>query len=47
MEKKKYLQLLLNIMCQITAYVVLVAADNRKVDEAGDAERLGSVSLIC
>ena len=31
----------------ITPYVVLVAANNRNVDEAGDAERLGSVSLIC
>ena len=26
---------------------MLVAADNRNLDEAGDAERLGSVSLIC
>ena len=26
---------------------MLVAAGNRNLDEAGDAERLGSVSLIC
>ena len=26
---------------------MLVAADNRNLDEVGDAERLGSVSLIC
>ena len=31
----------------MTGYVVLVAAGNRNLDEAGDAERLGSVSLIC
>ena len=26
---------------------MLVAADNRNLDEAGDAKSLGSVSLIC
>ena len=31
----------------MTGYVVLVTADNRNVDEAGDADRLRSISLIC